>query len=103
MSKFMKSIALAIPVLGVGIFMSVRDHSAVERLGFSGRVTFIEWKSRNHGMPLIEIGRDNATKTKFHDRRIILSSSQLKVGDLIIKEGGSKVCEINKKPVPCIK
>jgi len=103
MPKFVKFIALAIPVLGVGVFMSIRDHGSAERQGFSGHVSYIEWETRNHGMPLIEITRGNGTKVKFHHHRIILDSSQLKVGDLIAKVSGSKECEINKKLVPCIK
>ena len=103
MPKFLKFIALAIPVLGVGVFMSVRDHDDAERQAFSGQVSFIEWKSSNHGMPLIEISRSNGTKIKFHHYRIILDSSQLKVGDSISKVSGSKLCEINQNPVRCIK
>ena len=103
MPNFLKFIALAIPVLGVGVFMSIRDHSEVERMAFSGRVSFIEWESRNHNMPLIEISRSNGTKVKFSSTRIILNSTQLKVGDLIAKASGSTVCDINEKSVPCIK
>lgn len=103
MPKFLKFIALAIPVLGFGVFMSMRDHDAAERLAFSGEVSFIEWKSRNHGMPLIEVVRSNGTKVKFHHHRIILDSTQLKVGDEIAKTAGSKLCEINEKSVLCIK
>jgi hypothetical protein len=103
MPNYLKFIALAIPVLGVGVFMSIRDHDEAEAQAFSGQVSFIEWKSSNHGMPLIEISRSNGTKTKFHHYRIILDSSQLKVGDSIAKISGSKVCEINQISVPCIK
>ena len=103
MPNFVKFIALAIPVLGIGVFMSIRDHGEPERISFSGRVSFIEWESRNHGIPLIEISRSNGTKLKFSSSRITLDSTQLKVGDLIAKVSGSKVCEINEKSVPCIK
>ena len=103
MSNFLKFIALAIPVLCVGVFMSVRDHDEAEQQAFSGLVSFIEWKSSNHGMPLIEISRSNGTKIKFHHYHIILDSSQLKVGDSISKVSGSKSCDINQNPVPCIK
>lgn len=103
MSKFIKFTVLAIPVLGIGVFMSIQDHDEAEQLAFSGRVSFIEWESRNHGMPLIEVSRSNGTKVKFSHYRIILDSTQLKLGDSITKASGSKVCEINKKAVPCIK
>ncbi len=103
MPSFLKFLALAIPVLGVGVFMSIRDHDEVERMAFSGRVSFIEWESHNHNMPLIEISRKNGTKIKFSSSRIILDSNQLKVGDLITKVSGSTTCDINEKSVPCIK
>lgn len=102
MPNFLKFILLAILVLGIGVFMSMRDHDEAERLAFKGQVTFIEWKSRNHEMPLIEIARSNGTTFRFHHYRIILDSTQLKVGDTITKVGGSKMCEINEKSVPCI-
>ena len=102
MPNFLKFIALAIPVLGIGVFMSIRDHGEAEKLAFSGWVSFIEWESRNHEMPLIEISRSNGTKVKFSHYRIILDSTQLKVGDSIAKVSGSKICEINEKSVPCI-
>ena len=100
---FLKFAALAIPVFGIGVFESIRNDKSAERQGFSGFVTYIEWKSRNHGMPLIEISRANGTKTKFHHHLIILDSSQLNVGDSFSKEGGSKICKINNEPVQCLK
>lgn len=103
MPNFLKFIALAIPVLGIGVLMSMRDYDEAERMGFSGEVSFIEWKSKNHGMPLIEIIRSNGTKIKFHHSRIIIDSTQLKVGDSIIKVSDSKMCKINESAVPCIR
>lgn len=103
MPNFLKFILLAIPVLGIGVFMSIRDYGEVERMAFSGWVSFIEWESRNHGMPLIEISRSNGTKVKFSSTRIILNATDLKVGDSIAKVSGSNTCEINEKPVLCIK
>ena len=100
---FLKFIALAIPFLGLGLFASMRNDESAERQGFSGFVTYIEWKSRNHGMPLIEISRANGTKTKFHHHRIILDSSQLNLGDSFSKEGDSKICKINNEPIQCLK
>lgn len=103
MPNFIKFITLAMPVLGIGIFMSYRDYGEAERIAFQGHVSFIEWQSSNHGMPLIEVSRTNGTKVKFSNTRIILNSSQLKVGDSLAKKGGSKSCTINEKSVPCIK
>ena len=103
MPKFVKFIALAIPVLGIGMFISYRDYGEPERIAFEGHVSFIDWKSKNHGMPLIEVSRSNGTKIKFSSTRITLDSSQLKIGDLLKKTSGSKSCEINEKSVICIK
>jgi len=104
MSPFLKSFTLAIPILiGLGVGLIIQLPSEVERMAFSGQVTFIDWKSPNHGMPFIEIDRNNGTKVKFSDYRIILNSNQVKVGDSIIKLSGSKSCEINEKSVLCIK
>lgn len=103
MPNFLKFIALAIPVFGIGIFMSYRDYGEAERMAFQGHVSYIDWQSSNHGMPLIEVSRSNGTKAKFSSTRIILDSTQLKVGDSLAKIGGSKSCTINEKSVPCIK
>ena len=102
MPNFIKFIFIAIPT-HIGVLMSIRDYGEVERVAFSGWVTFIEWESRNHGMPLIEISRKNGTKVKFSSTRIILDSTQLKVGDSISKVRDSYSCTINEQLVPCIK
>ncbi|UZE97303.1 hypothetical protein [Alkalimarinus alittae] len=68
MPNIIKFILLAIPVLSIGIFMSYRDFDEVERIAFDGRVSFIEWESRNHDIPLIEVSRNNGTKVKFSSR-----------------------------------
>ena len=83
--------------------MGYRDYGEAERIAFKGHVSFIEWQSSNHGMPLIEISRSNGTKVKFSNARISLNSNQLKVGDSLSKIGGSKSCTINEKSVPCLK
>ena len=103
MPNFIKFIALAVPVLGVGVFMSIRDYGEPERMAFDGLVSFIEWESRNHGIPLIEVTRSNGSKVKFSNTRIILNSSNLKVGDSLGKASGSLSCTINGNLVPCIK
>jgi len=93
---------LAIPVLGLGIFESIRDYSEVERQAFSGQVSYIDWESKNHQMPLVEITQSNGSKVKFHHTRIVLDSSHLKVGDSITKESGSLECKVNDRIVRCI-
>lgn len=103
MIKFFKFLLLAVPFLAFAVFVGVREHGAVERKAFSGRVTFIEWKSRNHGMPLIEIVHSNGIEFRFHHHRIALDATQLKVGDTISKVEGSKMCDINQTPILCIR
>lgn len=103
MPNFIKFIVLAIPFLSIGVFISVRDHGEPEHMAFEGLVSFIDWESRNHGMPLIEVTRKNGTKVKFSSTRIILNSSNLKVGDTLAKVSGSLSCTINGNLVQCIK
>lgn len=81
----------------------VRSYDEPLRMAFSGRVSFIEWESRNHLMPLIEITRESGDKVKFHNTRIVLDGGHLKVGDVIEKESGSKMCTINGNPIRCIR
>ena len=83
--------------------MSIRDYVEPERMAFDGLVSSIDWESRNHGMPLIQVTHSNGTKVKFSSTRIILNSSNLKVGDSLAKVSGSKSCSINGDLVPCIK
>lgn len=80
---------LIVFILGVGVYMIVRDYNEAEEQAFSGRVSLIEWNSSHHGVPLIEISRSNGTK-KNHHYRIILDISQLKMGYSIANVSGSK-------------
>lgn len=93
---------MAIPILGFGVFESYLGHKEPESQSFDGWVSFVDWKSKNHGMPLIEIKRENGTVKRFHHSRIVLSSEQLNVGDRFIKESGSKYCDINGKAILCV-
>jgi len=102
MPNFIKFLMLAIPVLGVGAFMGYNDY--MKPVGFSaqGTVTAINWKSRNHGMPVIDIVGNNGVTMQFSSNRITLESSQLKVGDSFKKVSSSKLCQINKNIVQCV-
>jgi hypothetical protein len=102
MKKAIIFIALVIPILGFGVAMSYLDHKKPLTQSFNGLATYIEWKSKNHGMPLIEIKQENGTAKRFHNPRIILKDSQLKVGDRLVKESGSKYCQINSEKVLCL-
>ena len=102
MSKFLKFVLLAIPVLGVGIFNSYVDYNAPLKFAVSGKVETIEWQSRNHGMPRIEIRIKNGVIKRFSSTRIVLKPEDIGVGDLFVKATNSKFCQINNKEVKCI-
>lgn len=102
MNDFLKFLALAIPFLGFFTVVGIQNHDEPIKESFDGWVYHIVWKSRNHGMPLIEIKRKNGTIKKFHNSRIILNDSQLKVGDRFIKESDTKYCQVNRERVFCL-
>ncbi len=102
MPNLIKFMLLAIPVLGFGMFMGYQDYMIPVEFSAQGKVTSIEWKSSNHGMPIIEISRDNNVINIFSSNRITLNSTQIKVGDSFSKVGGSKACQINKRTLQCV-
>jgi len=79
-----------------------KAHKEPEVFSAQGIVSSINWKSRNHGMPIIEIRDKNGTTTKFSSNRITLIPEQLKVGDSFNKQSDSSSCEINDKLVRCV-
>jgi len=103
MNNFLKFIALSIPFLGFCAIVGILNHDEPMRESFDGWVYHIVWKSKNHGMPLIEIKRKNGTIKKFHNSRIILNDSQLKIGDRFIKESDTKYCQVNRERVLCLR
>jgi hypothetical protein len=94
---------LAIPVFAIGIYSSIKSDESIVDLQFKGVVVYIDWESKNHGMPLIEIRAITGKVKKFHHYRINLSKSELKVGDDFEKLKGSRFCLINNKEVECIR
>jgi hypothetical protein len=97
-----KFLLLAIPFLCLAIPVGYWAHKAPERQEFDGVVTSIEWETRNHGMPLIEVSVSKRDKVKFNSNRITLDSLQLKVGDSISKTSDSIYCLINGIKVQCL-
>jgi len=102
MPKFFKFILLAIPVLGFGVLNSIWDRNSPVRFSAKGIVTLIEWESRNHGVPRIEIKLKNGKLKRFSSYRIALNSSSVKLGDSFEKVTDSKVCLINNKEIECV-
>ena len=79
------------------------DESQGLNLHAEGVVASIDWKSKNHGMPLIGIKTKSSRMKWFHSTKILLNPSNLKVGDAFKKQAGSFNCEINGTKIPCIK
>ncbi|KZZ50430.1 hypothetical protein A3759_17025 [Thalassolituus sp. HI0120] len=102
MPKFFKFVLLAIPILGLGLLNSIWDRNSPVRLSAKGSVALIEWESRNHGVPRIEIKLKNGKLKRFSSSRIILNPSLIKLGDSFEKVTDSKVCLINNKEVECV-
>jgi hypothetical protein len=103
MSNFLKFLLLTIPVFAIGIFSSIKNDESIADLRLKGVVVYIDWESKNHGMPLIEIQSITGKVKKFHHYRINLSKSELKVGDDFEKLKGSRFCLINNKEIECIR
>lgn len=101
--KFIAFFLMVAAVLGIGGLNSYFDYKEPESRSLDSWVTFIDWKSKNHGMPLILLTRKNGTKEKFHHTRIILAAEDLKIGDHLVKARNSKICEINGEPILCLK
>jgi hypothetical protein len=103
MSNFFKFILLAIPVFAIGIYSSIKGDESIVDSQFKGVVFQIDWESKNHGMPLIQIRAITGKVKKFHHYRINLSRTDLKVGDNFEKLKGSRFCLINNIEVECIR
>lgn len=101
--KIIAFFLMAIAVFGIGGLSSYLDYIEPEKRSLNAWVAFIDWESKNHGMPLILLTRKNGTKQKFHHTRIILAAENLKVGDHLVKAKDSKICEINGEPILCLK
>ena len=67
-----------------------------------GKVISIEWESDNHQIPLIQIKTNSARIKWFHSHKIILNSSNLKVGDNFKKVSDSVWCEVNEVEIQCL-
>ena len=102
MPSIVKFLLLAIPVLGVGMFFGYQDHLNPERFVVEGKVISINWQSRNHGMPVIEIKPKVGATKIFSSNRITLRPELLAIGDSFSKSKNSKFCNINGVGVQCV-
>ena len=71
-------------------------------LGFDGEVESINWKSKNHGWPLIRIKEVNNRIVDFNHFKIILKAEDISVGDKIKKIEGEDMCLINNIKKKCL-
>ncbi len=91
--------------VGVGFILPAAHKSKyleAEGLGFEGVVTHIEWKTKNHALPLFKIEDANGSLYSLNNGELNLKKSQLHVGDAIIKGSGSRYCYINKVEFECV-
>lgn len=102
MSNFLKFVLTAVPVLSIGILYSVWDYDSPVRFSAKGRVVEIEWESRNHLEPRIEIRLESGKLKRFSSSRIILDTSSIEVGDSFEKVNDSKICLINSEEFACV-
>ena len=103
MKKVLQIITLCTLLSAIAIPVMILDSGEGERQAFSGWVTHIDWRSRNHGAPLVIVKRKNNTEIKFWPSGDLVDSSRLKLGDAISKMKGSKFCIVNGQPIGCIK
>ena len=104
MSIFLKIALMAVVLAPLAILDFQCSRSSIQDLGFEGVVLDIDWKSKNHGLPLIEIlDLKRNKKIVFSNYLITLKNGDLSVGDRIIKKKGSKECFINDVAIICIK
>lgn len=82
--------------------MGYLDHVAPVKQSFEGEVISIEWNARDHNMPMIKISGTDGKIIEFSSNRIVLGPTQLKSGDTISKQNGSKMCNINDVIMACV-
>ena len=89
------------PFILFALAASFFHHNEPVSFSANGIVTSINWKTWNHGMPLIEIKQKHLTK-KFTNSRITLNAQQVEVGDSFIKIKNSKFCIVNDIKIQCL-
>ena len=100
----MKVFLVIVVIVSMTAFSMYSHRIEPVKQGFSGTVMDIQWKSSNHGMPLILVENEKKMKSyKFHNSRIILTSNDLQIGDNIIKLKESKDCVVNDVKIKCLK
>jgi len=99
--KKISIIFVIITLLVIFIFSIKSMRNKSYNFSADGIVHSIEWKSKNHALPLIVIKMNNKYK-RFSSIGIILTQDTVKVGDQFQKEHKSRFCLINKQKIKCI-
>ncbi len=85
--------------LPLAIFSIVMKNNEAKNFYADGFVVNVEWETRNHGAPLIEIQQINGEIKSINSTAVVLSEWQIKVGDSFRKDAGSLHCEINGRQI----
>ena len=102
MIRFFKFSLLALLLLPIAFFVFKYESSSTVSMGFDGEVVAIDWKSKNHNLPLIKIREANSNREiKLSHYTITLKKGDLHVGDKIRKLKGSRECFINNVAKKC--
>lgn len=99
LSKFLIMCLCMTPVAG---FLMYSDYTRATNFEAEGKVVEARWNTKNHQMSLFKIQNGNITK-QLHHARVLLTQSQIKVGDTFKKVKGSNMCLINGTSIQCVR
>jgi hypothetical protein len=100
----LKKISIVLAIITLIVFSHFSNKALRNKsynFSANGIVHSIEWKSKNHALPLIVIKIENGYK-RFSSTGIILTQDTVKVGDQFQKESKSIFCLINKLKIKCV-
>ena len=93
-------------VLSVLVLLPLAHYSEyvkAERLNLNGVVTHIQWKTTNHDLPLFQVKSKDGNIQEMNNGELQINPGQLAVGDLIIKNSGSRKCSVNGIEIECVR
>jgi len=94
-------ILVIITLIVIAYFSNKSMRNESYNFSANGVVHSIDWKSKNHALPLIVIKINNKYK-RFSSTGIILTKDTVKVGDQFQKEKASRFCLINEQKTKCV-
>jgi len=75
--------------------ISIKESTRVKEFEANGKIIDINWRSKNHGEPIIYIRQQNNKIKEFKGNQITLTPQNTKIGDDFVKTKNSKYCLIN--------